>query len=507
MTPRHTFGPHDHAVIIAVENYVRTAAGQLPSVDYARADAEAFADLLRGHDVPNDQITLLVDEDASQTRINDDVRYAIRLLGPEHRLVFYYAGHGFHDGTQNLLTTHDCSASDPAASAFGLNDLVFSAFDKSGSESALIFIDACARRVRDLSDSRTAVGNLNRSDLDRFASAAGYRVAFTSCSAGQASYPHSVLRHGVWTYHLLQALSTDVAEDTDVPGVVTSESLQRYLAREVPRYVSRVLGGKVQQPYMTHSAVGPVPLVDIATPEPRPAEERDLIPADGPVTFVHEMTVDVTSLDGFEKHYTVPRSVDRRTQEFVSSIYEPQAEGEIRSVLNPLRKAIGFRTTEADCWGGNLTAPGVAFLVTARQHEDEARKVIVRRELTLDSPTPDVLDALDGLFAERLDSVRVALIEPQTPDIYTDLVDALEDVEAEGGTLDPDPSTESAVFETRGGRTVSLRLGDQASPDFELLLRARIRSRRRLADVLDDARRALDELGPETTAQIAAIAA
>ena len=491
-------GKHDVAVVIAVESYIDTRSGHLPTVDFARADAEAFAQVLRDHGVPDDQIELYIDEDASLARIENDVAHTIRTLGPHQRLVFYYAGHGFHDGGQNVLTTHGSTPSNLATSTFGLRDFVFDELDRSQTKRALVFIDACARPINSIGGARESVGNLNRADLEAFASAAPYRAVFTSCSEGQASHPYDPSGHGLWTHYLLGALTSDVAGDESVPGVVTTESLHHYLAVEVRQAAANL--GKVQNPYAYVHAAGPISLVEIPVPESS-ASTGLIIPENAPVVFVLNSVVDITRLDGFitSKH-SVPKGIDPTTREFVRSIFQDEAEREVREVQGPIRKALGARTRQVEYWsnstGGHFTAPGVQYSVSVRQDEDSERTVVIRRRLTVSAPTPELLSVLDEFLPEHLDSVLVSLRQPSKSETFYAIVDALEDEEAEGGDLSSYPGAESAIFLTPSGQTVYLELGDAAPDGQELQIRARPGSRTHLSDVLADARDAITEIGP-----------
>jgi uncharacterized caspase-like protein len=93
---------HLTAVIIAIEDYQLRKTGQIPSVEYAKADAAAFSAALDKM-FPDSEIHRieLIDSMATNMNVRDGVKEAIHATGPEDLLIFYYAGHGFHNGVSN----------------------------------------------------------------------------------------------------------------------------------------------------------------------------------------------------------------------------------------------------------------------------------------------------------------------------------------------------------------------------------------------------------------------
>jgi hypothetical protein len=111
------------AVIVALENYRKPANGAtLPTVDYAHADAEAFAAAIYEtyKDLPQADvhIDLIKDSDASLVALEDLLGYTIRSLEAGDIFIFYYAGHGFHGPAGNRLSAYDTNPHNVAATSF-----------------------------------------------------------------------------------------------------------------------------------------------------------------------------------------------------------------------------------------------------------------------------------------------------------------------------------------------------------------------------------------------------
>jgi uncharacterized caspase-like protein len=68
--------------------------------------------------------------------------------------------------------------------------------------------------------------------LDRIATGKG-RVILTASGANEVSGEDDDLRHGVFTYFLLEGLRGKA--DTDRDSIITVDEVYRYVSREVPR--------------------------------------------------------------------------------------------------------------------------------------------------------------------------------------------------------------------------------------------------------------------------------
>jgi WD40 repeat protein/pimeloyl-ACP methyl ester carboxylesterase len=102
------------AVVIGINQY----GGGLPELSTATNDAKAVADILQlkhGYEV-----VLLIDEEASATRINHLLREELpNRLKADDRLLFYFAGHGIamngKDGPEGYLLPHDAKIEDSSS--------------------------------------------------------------------------------------------------------------------------------------------------------------------------------------------------------------------------------------------------------------------------------------------------------------------------------------------------------------------------------------------------------
>jgi len=132
----------------------------------------------------------------------------IKLEGDDAELIIYYAGHGFPDDQKvPHLIPVDVSGGD-LSRAINLQDL----YQKLGNLKAkrvTVFLDACftgGGRELGLMASRGVKVKPKEGSLS------GNLVVFSASSGDQSSLPFNKEKHGIFTYHLLDALQTSKGE-------------------------------------------------------------------------------------------------------------------------------------------------------------------------------------------------------------------------------------------------------------------------------------------------------
>lgn len=228
------FHGNTFAVIIAVENY----QFRIKTVDYARNDAEAFQQwLINNLQVPQENIKLWLDVDATKSALKEELQYEISKLTESDRFIFYYAGHGFYDGGYNKITTWDTHPYNLQETTVSLNGVLMEPLRNSRCNQSLIFIDACASNINEQLVSRDFITYMNTKEFSNFVQSSNYRAMFLSCSRGEKSYGSPELGHGIWTHFLIKALNGEAPEAIERDRFITSTSLQNYLSKIVPDYI------------------------------------------------------------------------------------------------------------------------------------------------------------------------------------------------------------------------------------------------------------------------------
>lgn len=224
------------AIIISIEDYFPKQRNQIPPVKYANNDADKFKKtLLNKLDIDESDIILLKNEKAIKTEIEDVIKYQMFSMTEEDRLIFYYVGHGFHDGATNYISTYDMSKTDISNTAISLRKLLLDPLKHSKCKNALIFIDACAQSFVD-EYSRSTISNINDEELIIFSNEFPYYALFLSCQDGEKSYSCDTLKNGIWTYYLTKAIDQSVDEVILNHQYITDRKLGDYLSLNVPQY-------------------------------------------------------------------------------------------------------------------------------------------------------------------------------------------------------------------------------------------------------------------------------
>lgn len=227
------------AVVIGINRYQNTR-----HLRYAVNDAQAFYDhLIRNNRIPEENVTLMVNEKARLTRLRSVLGTHLKTKpGKEDMVIIYFAGHGAcekdvtspdKDGLEKYILPYDADPRDLYATALPMSE-VSRIFNRIGSERLIFIADACysgasGGRTISLTGVRA---NISEGFLDRIVSGKG-RIILTASGPNEVSGEDDQLKHGVFTYFLLEGLRGKA--DTDRDGIITVDEAYRYVSREVPR--------------------------------------------------------------------------------------------------------------------------------------------------------------------------------------------------------------------------------------------------------------------------------
>lgn len=197
--------------------------------------------LIESMNVDENDIHMITDEKALKSTLEYDYKSLFNSLTEEDRLVFYYVGHGFHNGITNYLSTYDMHQNHIAETSVSLSKILLDPLRKSKCKNALIFIDACAQSFKDENE-RSQINDINDEELELLISEFPYYATFLSCQPGQSSYSSDTLNNGIWTHHLVKAISGDVSEALRSNKYITDRLLKDYLSGSVSIYTKEELG-------------------------------------------------------------------------------------------------------------------------------------------------------------------------------------------------------------------------------------------------------------------------
>ena len=230
---------------------------RIPRLKYTHADAQAFYELLtdpRRSGFKKENVRLLLDAGATHTAIRKSVnQWLYNQVTPDSTVMIFFAGHGGQEqdkcydeaGKQAYyFLPWDADPEDLASTSLSQSD--FERLLRTlKAQRMVMFLDACHS---------TGVAKSGGRDLaivaapkyERLAEGEG-RVVIAAAKPEQRSWEDEKLKHGVFTYHLLEAMRGKA--DTNGDGYVSIQEVATYLQREVPRTV-KLLGKEPQDPTM-----------------------------------------------------------------------------------------------------------------------------------------------------------------------------------------------------------------------------------------------------------------
>ena len=220
------------AVVVGVGRYTG-----MPSLKFTDDDAYRFYSFLRsveGGAVPENQISILVDEDATRENILRKMRENFLKADANDVVLLYFSGHGLdgcflpvdYDGYNNKLRHEE----------------IKQVFKQSKAKHKLCIADACHSGSLNYGNGSLAAKGPTPATLDRyykaFEEAEGGIALLMSSKATELSLEDHGLRQGVFTYYILQGLKGSADVNSDY--LITIKELYSYVYSKVREYTANV---------------------------------------------------------------------------------------------------------------------------------------------------------------------------------------------------------------------------------------------------------------------------
>ena len=228
--------------VVGISQYRDASLGDL---SFARDDALAVHAYYRDRGVPQEQVIELLDENATlaniKRRLGTDLVKAA--ANPDDTVLIYFAGHGLmeadrssadSDGYSKYLLPHDANPSDLFGSALSMEELS-RILQRLRPERVVLIIDSCfsgaagGRTPYETNDAWRGV--ITEEFLVRIASVGKGRVILTASSSREVAQESNSMRHGIFTYFLLEGLRGFA--DTDADGRIDVDEIYKYVSQKV----------------------------------------------------------------------------------------------------------------------------------------------------------------------------------------------------------------------------------------------------------------------------------
>ena len=218
------------SVVVGISTY-----DHMPALRFTDDDAYRFYAFLRspeGGALQDEQIKILVDEDATRDNIIGALRSTFLKADKNDVIVFYYSGHGLegslipvdYDGFNNRL----------------MNEEIKQIFDESIAKHKVIFSDACysGSLSGDLLAMKSPVNRMMNKYYKSFEDTKGGLAFLTSSKSEEVSLEDGGLRQGVYTHFLIRGLNGEA--DTNQNKIVSVSELFDFVRDGVRAYTGNV---------------------------------------------------------------------------------------------------------------------------------------------------------------------------------------------------------------------------------------------------------------------------
>ncbi|MBK6365284.1 MAG: caspase family protein [Saprospiraceae bacterium] len=217
--------PKIYSLIVGVATYNHTS-----SLKYTDDDAYrlyAFLKSPEGGALPDDQISILIDDAATRPAILKEMDRISEKAGENDVIIVYLSGHGLDgnfvpfdfDGKKNLVNYKE----------------LFTKLDRSDAKHKLFITDAChsgSMLAQARSPYEITLGQL----YDAYALAEKGSAYLTSSKSEEVSLEYGGLRQGIFSHFLIRGLKGEANYDGD--NIVTVEELYQYVSKEVKKYTA-----------------------------------------------------------------------------------------------------------------------------------------------------------------------------------------------------------------------------------------------------------------------------
>jgi Flp pilus assembly protein TadD len=200
----------------------------IPALRYADRDAEALYSFFNQQGAFEETfLKLLMNENATRSNITESLAYFLSKSSPNDLVIIFLAGHGMQESGEYFFIAYDSKRDNLFGTA--IKDVEFtSSMKRIGAKRLLLFIDTC-HSGGVLSQDRG--GEAVRSFMETLNEVEG-RITITASKFDEVSIEDARLKHGLFSYYLLDGLKGKA--DTNHDHMVGVMELYRHIAEAIP---------------------------------------------------------------------------------------------------------------------------------------------------------------------------------------------------------------------------------------------------------------------------------
>jgi hypothetical protein len=425
------------AVVVGIETYQYSKPPySLIGVAYAEADARDVAATLKAQfEIDDDDLHLWINQDATKSRFENDLSYMAKSLGANDRFIFYYAGHGFYANSANRLTVWDTHPTSLSTTTVCLREVLLSKVEESACSQVLLFIDACAVPLDEKSVGRDLLGELNKNEFEDFIQSRDFQALFMSCSPGEKSFPSKNLKHGIWTWHLLQALNGQASKALTRDEWLTDVSFRDYLRGEVEKFIrEKTTHTGRQRPYALINSSHTFEILRFVAEETEViAELPEMKLCPEKAFFRHTESRAFSTLPGFNKKigHRVPDRHSASAANWASRLLSEEIASESKEVYDNAKSVLGIKRKDIKrtVGEGDADIDTECFRMTWKTDQDseDSAYAQIARKLRLRVKPTELPGNFDTIFPVEPDELVIPIDGELDFDSIADSFEELEE--------------------------------------------------------------------------------
>jgi len=428
---------NSYLLSIGVETYNDK---EFDTVAYAKNDVQSIYDAFIELGLKEENAKLLIDNSATKSLVLREVSRISKLATESERIIIYYAGHGLFYNSSNYITAWDSSIDNIEEYSISVNEIL-SLLSNSKAKKIILFMDCCHSglsfiKTRDVASSFRA-DNLLYEQRD-----SEYLIGFASCKDNEQSSPLTKYKHGIWTYHLLQALLGKADQDLYKEGLLFSSKLQEYLRNKTQIDARMEFKEKrIQTPIKFGKETTDFIVADVRKHLMVEPDNKIVITN---IEIMKSKTLKVNTLPGFikSKHH-VPDHYDNYTDNWIKSIGKPLIEETIDSILSKAKVEFKYKLSQkpevdiADGYG-QINALDFDFQMDLSLHTDDPSKCLVKENIcNIKIREGFTIENIDNSFGDEYSTLLFHLKKSIN---VTEVIQKIEDLPPESGiTVDYHP--------------------------------------------------------------------
>lgn len=428
---------------VAVETY---QISTVPKVVYAENDATMFVKAWAEIDPASESKTLLSAK-ATKTTILSAFKSFLADVELDDTVVFFYAGHGHRVGDTNYITAHDLQLGDIVATSIAL-ELVLQMLRKCKSDRILLFLDSCHSGMPTNDGMRSITSDFTAEELKEFCKNSKFHVGFASCAVDEYSWPSTALQHGIWTYHVIQAISGKAPKALEKGHIVTGASLRDYLALEVPRELRRTrTRGEVQTPCEFGNASKTFIIADLEVLLRKAKSLKQELSAGFLRASFRGITGgSIARLSGFQKRsHRIPDRHSDAADGFIHKVGQTEVAELANSIHDELKETFNYKRKDLmldlDVGSASITTPQFDVTIDIAQDPDDCEEFVLTVSVSSFRNAEIVFDKrFQTVFSIYCDTL---FVEFERKVSISERIDQIEEDEmlAEHVSYDPDLSS------------------------------------------------------------------